>query len=262
MNDLLNLLGTIRYEAVNILGENLIGLYIHGSIAYGCFRWEVSDVDLLIVVRTALSLPQKRELMKCVVALHAISPPKGLEMSVVLEEYCREFVYPTPFDLHFSPMYLAQYEENPDAFCETMHGFDRDLAAHFVTVQSSGMVLWGESIEKVFSELDRDFFLDSILRDAEEAAERLVDNPVYAVLNLCRAAAFVRDGQIFSKLDGGMWGLENLPKRYCELIGAAVDWHAEGGPSLISLWDNESEHALAVEFCSSVIAMLNDRPGS
>ena len=34
------------------------------------------------------------------------SPPKGLEMSIVLEKYTRQFVYPTPFEQHFSKAHL------------------------------------------------------------------------------------------------------------------------------------------------------------
>ena len=35
----------------DILQENLTGIYVHGSLAFGCFRWEKSDVDFLVVVR-------------------------------------------------------------------------------------------------------------------------------------------------------------------------------------------------------------------
>ena len=31
------------------LGSHLVGVYLHGSLAMGCFNPEASDVDLLVV---------------------------------------------------------------------------------------------------------------------------------------------------------------------------------------------------------------------
>ena len=31
------------------LGENLTGIYLHGSVAMGCFNWNTGDVDCLVV---------------------------------------------------------------------------------------------------------------------------------------------------------------------------------------------------------------------
>ena len=38
-----------------ILGDNLTGIYLHGSAAMGCFNPKESDIDLLVVVKDALS---------------------------------------------------------------------------------------------------------------------------------------------------------------------------------------------------------------
>lgn len=31
------------------LGENLTGIYVHGSVAMGCFSWNTVDMDCLVV---------------------------------------------------------------------------------------------------------------------------------------------------------------------------------------------------------------------
>ena len=46
-----------------ILGGNLVGIYLHGSIAQKAFRWNVSDVDFLIVVQSEPSVEAKRQLL-------------------------------------------------------------------------------------------------------------------------------------------------------------------------------------------------------
>ena len=40
-----NLLQQIVLTAQKAFGENLVGIYVHGSLAFGCFRWEQSDID-------------------------------------------------------------------------------------------------------------------------------------------------------------------------------------------------------------------------
>ena len=36
--------------------ENLTGIYVHGSLAFGCFRWEKSDVDFLVKFGESIGL--------------------------------------------------------------------------------------------------------------------------------------------------------------------------------------------------------------
>ena len=88
------LLGEFTEESKQILGNNLAGIYLHGSAAMGCFNPEKSDIDLIIVVHRPLSGPAKRTFMDMVVRYHFLGPAKGIEMSVVLREVCSPFVYP------------------------------------------------------------------------------------------------------------------------------------------------------------------------
>jgi streptomycin 3"-adenylyltransferase len=47
-----------------ILKDNLVGIYLHDSLALGCFNPKVSDIDFLIVARDKLPLEVKREVIK------------------------------------------------------------------------------------------------------------------------------------------------------------------------------------------------------
>lgn len=82
-----------------VLGENLRGLYVHGSIAMKCFNADSSDVDVLVVVQSSLSLATKRALGSVHVAL-AETCPNPLELSVVLQSVLDDFSYPPPFEFH------------------------------------------------------------------------------------------------------------------------------------------------------------------
>ncbi len=97
-----SLLGRIGERFRHLLGENLVGVYLHGSLAFGCFNPDASDVDVLVVVRDRLDAATKRRLDAALIALSRDAPAKGLEVSVVARAALREFRYPTPYEFHFS----------------------------------------------------------------------------------------------------------------------------------------------------------------
>ncbi len=49
------LLDSFVIQSENILKDNLTGIYLHGSIAMGCFNGQKSDIDLIVVVQRELS---------------------------------------------------------------------------------------------------------------------------------------------------------------------------------------------------------------
>lgn len=193
-----------------IFGGNLVGIYLHGSAVMGCFHPQKSDLDLLVVIREHASDAAKRQFMDLVVELNKQAPPKGLELSVVKETVCSPFVYPTPFELHFSNTHLQWYQSNPQEYVEKMKGTDKDLAAHFTITYHRGKTLYGKEISEVFAPVPTVDYLDSIWCDIENAKEEIVENPMYLTLNLCRVLAYKKDGLIVSKQEGGEWGMKNV----------------------------------------------------
>lgn len=209
-----------------ILGD-LVGIYVHGSLAFGCFQWERSDLDFIVVVEEPPALTEKEKLIAALLCLTKAAPPKGLEMSVVLRRDCQNVTHPTPFALHFSPAHEAKCRANLREFCRNMQGRDGDLAAHFTVIREVGIVLRGEAKETVFGPVPRAAYLDSILADIGDAARGIAMDPVYYTLNLCRVLAYLREGRVLSKREGGCWGLEQLP-RYRPVLEAALRDYAGG----------------------------------
>ena len=216
------LLDRFTEESRNILGENLVGIYLHGSGAMGCFNPAKSDLDLLIVVEETLADDVKRAYMDMVIRLNEEAPAKGLELSVLRRVDCQNFVHPLAFELHFSIAHLDWYRRDPAHYIENMKGVDADLAAHITILHRKGVTLWGAPIREVFAPVPREAYLDSIRRDIADAETEILKNPVYMTLNLCRVMAFTRENLVLSKLEGGKWGLGNLPWAYHGVIEAAL----------------------------------------
>jgi streptomycin 3"-adenylyltransferase len=215
-------------QNIEILGDDLVGVYLHGSAVMGCLNSEKSDLDLLVVVKNDIPDETKRRYMDMVTELNKEAPAKGLELSIVKEAVCNPFVYPTPFELHFSIAHLEWYQSNPNDYVEKMKGTDKDLAAHITIIRHRGKTLCGKEIKDVFSDVSKEYYFDSIWYDIENAGKDIISNPMYIILNLCRVLAYAEDGLILSKKEGGLWGISNTPGKFRDLISAALEEYQNG----------------------------------
>ena len=221
--ELREIMSAIADEYKAVLGSSLVGIYVHGSIAFGCFHWGKSDIDFLVVVRDLPSQAQKEALIGTLLRLDPVAPPKGFEMSVVLLENCQHFVYPTPFELHFSNTHAQRARENLCEYCRIMNGTDTDLAAHFTVVKHVGIALYGNPVSTVFGDVPKEAYLSSIQADVCNAENDMYRDPVYIILNLCRVLAYMESDLVLSKEKGGLWGIAHLPKRFAPFIQEALD---------------------------------------
>ncbi|WP_158234657.1 hypothetical protein [Lentibacillus sediminis] len=53
------------------------------------------------------------------------------------------------------------------------------MAAHITVTIERGVALYGESIQGVFPQINKAYYLLSILQDIEDAEEQIVIKPVY-----------------------------------------------------------------------------------
>lgn len=243
------LLHSLRGAFEQALGDGLTGLYVHGSLAFGCFSWERSDVDLIAVANRPLTQTQKLGLLDALARLLPESPPKGLEMSVVLETACKPFFYPTPYELHFSNDWLSRYRADPLALCDTAGKTDIDLAAHFTVLRAVGYALCGAAVEDVFAPVPPACYWDSITADVADARTAIWENYPYTVLNLCRVLAYARTGRVLSKQSGGEWALDALAPRWHIVVRSALSAYTHGQPVCI----DEKESAA---FCEQLLSQI------
>lgn len=236
-----------------LLGDKLVGIYIHGSIAFGCYNPKKSDIDFLVVVKEKPELSEKEEMIQVLLTQTKAAPKKGLEMSVVLEEVCRNFVYPTPFELHFSKMHMDRCLTELKNYCETMNGTDLDLAAHFTVTREVGYALVGQPVSEVFGNVPSSDYLESIKADIANAEEEVDEHPVYVILNLCRVLAYIAEKKVLSKEQGGRWALVHVPNPYTELIRTALQEYLSEDENS---WNKTFDRNLAKEFCKYMLRCI------
>lgn len=238
-----------------IFQNNLVGVYLHGSAAMGCFHPETSDLDLIVLVENSLSDFEKSAFMKEVVLLNEDAPKKGLELSIVKQEFCKPFVYPTPFELHFSNAHLDWYKKAPQDYIQKMHGTDPDLAAHFTILGHCGIVLFGAEIKSVFGPVPRSDYIHSIWLDIAHAREDIEEDPVYVTLNLCRVLSYLQENLILSKAAGGRWAIQKLPEKYHGFLQAVLAHYSyEEKPPI--------DFTLARDFACDMLARITPYVGN
>lgn len=218
-------------RVVAALGNNLLGLYLHGSLAMGCFNPTRSDIDLLGITHQALTAEQRRTLAE--ISLECDSTPSPFELSFVPANTLILWQHPAPYDFHYSPMWQARIKDDLTSGAwrswqgaETLR--DPDLAAHITVTRARGIALVGSPPARLLPPVPHSDYLDSIISDFDFAREGMNDNPVYALLNFCRILCYLTAGQISSKDEAGVWGLMTLPAVHHPLIqNALLDYRGD-----------------------------------
>ncbi|MFW5691812.1 MAG: aminoglycoside adenylyltransferase domain-containing protein [Chloroflexota bacterium] len=208
----------------DVLADDLTGVYLHGSLAMGCFTPARSDIDLLVVNRQTSSKDQIRAITRYL--LDHSGTPIPFEMSLLNEAELFPWRYPTPYSFHYGEAHrlrLSRLIENPNWPCvDNAPRIDADLAAHITVLRARGITLVGQEIEFTFPVVPRADYIDSIVRDITEARHALLKNPVYAILNMCRVYYYLVEHMISSKDEAGRWALTVLKPRFRPIIQAAL----------------------------------------
>ncbi len=206
-----------------ILGDNLVSIYLHGSLAMGCFNPQRSDIDLLIVTRHGMAVETKHTIAELL--LRSSMAPSPIEISFLVEQQIRLFQHPLPFDMHYSESWREKYQQALTNGEWTRWNDetkkDIDLSAHLMVTRKRGICLYGKP--EVLPDVPAHYYSASIVSDYEEARDAKGKTPVYFVLNACRVYAYLFEGSIFSKDEGGVWALRSLPGELRGVVAQALE---------------------------------------
>jgi streptomycin 3"-adenylyltransferase len=195
-----------------ILDDNLVGIYLHGSAALGCFGPR-SDIDLVGVLRRALSDERRRglieNLLEISVPYESAGTLRPVELDLVLASALDPWRYPTPFEFHFSEEFRGRFEAGE---LEAWEGLEsRTFAANVTVLRSAGVVLGGSPIDDLFPDVPEADYVDALTRDLVSSRETFPQRPNYGVLSIARIWATVATGEPHSKSSGADWTLPRLP---------------------------------------------------
>lgn len=237
-NEILNQINKVVNIWKKHLGDELIGVYLHGSIALDAFNPDSGDIDILVVVKDSIDIPVKLEIARDIIEID--KKPCPLEMSAVKLSDARNWKTPGNCVFHYSDFWTEKYVErfsNPDADVYVVdHEFpDADVTSYIKLLKQCGIVLYGREIQKVFADISDEDFWVAISADIDDYDFHDYDARYFSsnVLILGRILSFKKERRILSKYDGGIWMIDHVPEDLKYLPKLAMKIWFEGEKHLL-----------------------------
>ena len=219
------------------LGDNLVGVYLHGSMALECFCEEMSDIDLLIVTSAKMSPQLRRAVVKDI--LDADGKPCPLEMSAIYECDLVPWHHPTVCQFHYSDYHTENYQKllggELDGYFIADNDFDDpDIACHVTLTNQCGICLCGKPIEEVFPTVPEKDFINSLCCEIDDY-DFYAYKPRYLASNILilgRVLSYFTEKRILSKYEAGVWARDRLPEKHSHIFDEALKvWFEQKVPS-------------------------------
>lgn len=211
------------------LEDNLVGVYLRGSLALGDFDPESSDIDFLVVTGRPVSDDQFAALADLHARLAVLENPYAghLEGSYIDRAALR----------HFGPHERRHPTVGSDwAFSRGEHGADWVLERWIV--RERGVTLLGPDPGTLVGPISPEDLRASV-REAlrwwasqpdEPAWLRRRSYQAFAVQTMCRALFTLLTGELPSKPRAVAWALGALPQPWRALVGRSRAWHLDDTP--------------------------------
>src|SRR5690606_19472464 len=107
--DIKNFIYNFKEGIKEVVNDNFVGFYLHGSLAMGGFNPKCSDIDVLVVTNKQMIVEQKRNL--AYFFLNYSNSPYPVEISFLNKEQLMEWQHPCLYDFHYSEFWRKQYED-------------------------------------------------------------------------------------------------------------------------------------------------------
>jgi hypothetical protein len=217
--DLSELLQAIATDLPVILGGNLAGIYLWGSLTYDAFDETCSDVDLIAVTARDLDdrefaeldgwFNNKKELNRWL---------RRIDMRFVIEH---EFLDKTSsccgFYHYIGKLARHQSDGNPIIW---------------INIAESGITLWGKDARLIAPHVSDQCLNDALLLELNYLKEELAANAgdrsdkafihnAYAVLTACRILYSAHHKALVSKDQASAWAMERVPLQWRPVIQTA-----------------------------------------
>lgn len=224
-----------KYDEVNNIIEKLIsghkrifedrtvGFYLYGSLIWGDFDIDSSDIDTLCVITSEITVEELEKLR----VMHE-------------EIVCENPRWRNRIEVHYAPLdgiknfRTVPFKMGNISPGELLHIIDSgmDWIDEWYCVQEYAITLYGLDKKIVIPHIEKYEFVQTICRYAQSFRERIRTckescySQAYAILTLCRALYTLKNEEQISKPAAARWAMEFLPE-YSDVISSALMWRQE-----------------------------------
>ncbi|MCL2833239.1 MAG: DUF4111 domain-containing protein [Treponema sp.] len=205
---------------LDCLGNSLIGIYIHGSIALESFNEQTSDIDLLII--SERRIPRGERLLLAAKIIDIDHRPSPLEMSAIKDSDLKPWKHPARCQFHYSGAWTAKYKQmlsDLAAGCFTKNNIvdtdfpDPDITCHVRLAKQCGVCVYGPPPAQVFPGVPEADFWDSLTYDINESD----------ISTLGRVLSYKHEKKILSKQQSAVWLKNYLQNHYPHYTNGLID---------------------------------------
>jgi streptomycin 3"-adenylyltransferase len=204
-----------------VLGDDLVGAYLHGSAVLGQLRPR-SDTDVLIVSRRRLTEGERRTLVEGLMDISGRrartgGPARPIELTIVVQSDVRPWRYPPRCEFLYGEWLRDDYErgEVPGA------AESPDLAPIISMVLLGNRALTGPPPAAVLDPVPYDDLVRAVVHGIPGLLDDLETDTANVVLTLARIWTTVATGQLRAKDAAADWALERLPAEHRPVLERA-----------------------------------------
>lgn len=206
------------------LGGQVVGAYLHGSLATGGFDPQSSDVDYLVATREALTDGEIERLAR----MHAAMATGELRWATNVEG---SYIPLAALRRHDPDDCLFPVLRSDGSFGIDGHGAEWIIQRY--VIRRYGVVLCGPRPEALIDPISPDTLRQAARQTLGEwwapqlrDSHRIEDDhyQAYAVQTMCRARYTVIEGDVVPKPQAVLWCLERVDRRWHALIARAQAW--------------------------------------
>jgi predicted nucleotidyltransferase len=204
-----------------VLGEDAVGAYLHGSTALDQLRPH-SDIDVLVVSRRPTTPDDKRALIDRLLRISGRGDPSGdarpIELTIVVESDIRPWRYPPRLDFLYGDWLRAEFEGGDPTPWETPNP---DLAPVITMVRSGNRALFGPPPAEYFDPVPLEDLNRAIVEGIPGLLGDLDSDTTNVVLTFARIWTTLATGSIRSKDGAADWALGRLPEEHRPVLARA-----------------------------------------
>ena len=231
------------------LGENLVGIYLIGSIASGDFDLD-SDIDFLVVTNTELSEATMKSLQDIQIKIHDIDcyPAKHLEGSYISISDLNNWNIVGEKKLYYFDNGSTTYEQSTH---------DNQWHVRWI-LRERGITLVGPKPKTILKSIPVNEMRNEIKRTMLQVMKLFQDDinhPLsfwnsrfgqsFTVLTYCRMLHTLHTGTVQSKKAGAKWAKEFVDPKWTEIIEQA--WNEREGVRFLVKIRQRAEQTLLYE---------------
>ncbi|MEV2239191.1 aminoglycoside adenylyltransferase family protein [Micromonospora sp. NPDC049891] len=201
----------------DVLGDRLVGAYLHGSAVLGGLR-PASDIDVLVVVARSLTDRERRLLLDGLLAVSGpVHQARPVELTAVVAAEVWPWHYPSTVDFQYGEWRREAYLSGVVPQPETM----ADLALLATAARAGDHPLVGPPPAKVLAPVPRADVVRASLAGVPGLLDDLDGDTRNVLLTLARVWFTVATGEVRTKDAAADWALARLPPEHRPVLAHA-----------------------------------------